>query len=377
MTDSTSSDRSDSNSAGSHAISRRAALQASGALGASLLAASSGRGADARQIRSSMGLVLYCCGIRRRWMQRTMFGVDLFEPLNFLKHCHSLGAGGMQARLGQMPKQRLHELREFAERHQLYIEAIVSPPRDREDISRFETEIKIARDANALAARTTIIPGRRYERFKTLAEFREFEKRGQAMLKRAAPIVEKHRVRLAVENHKDQRLDERIQLFERLDSEFIGACLDTGNSFALLDGAYEPIEALAPFAFSVHLKDQALRMHEDGFLLGDIPLGKGSFDLQRIVETIRKHKPEVRFTLELITRDPLLVPCLREQYWETLPDVPARDLAASLAFVKNHTANSLQTVGGLEAEQQVALEDSNVIASLKYAAESLGLSVRS
>jgi hypothetical protein len=41
------------------------------------------------------------------------------------------------------------------------------------------------------------------------------------------------------------------------------------------------MEALAPFAFSVHLKDQALQSYEDGFLLGDIPLGQGSFDLTR------------------------------------------------------------------------------------------------
>ena len=125
------------------------------------------------------------------------------------------------------------------------------------------------------------------------------------MLERAAPIVERYRVPLAVENHKDQRIDERVALYEHVDSEFVGACVDTGNSFALLDGAYESIEALAPFAFTVHLKDQALREYENGFLLGDIPLGQGSFDLKRMVASIRKAQPKVRFALELITRDPL------------------------------------------------------------------------
>ena len=82
---------------------------------------------------------------------------------------------------------------------------------------------------------------------------------------------------------------EAMALLER-----IGAAVDTGNSFALLDDPYDAIEALAPFAFSVHLKDQALREDADGFLLGDIPLGQGSFDLKRMVEILQRAKPDVR-----------------------------------------------------------------------------------
>jgi len=72
-----------------------------------------------------------------------------------------------------------------------------------EDLGRFEAEIRMAAEVGALAVRTVIMPGRRYEQFKSLAEFKEFETRGRQMLERAAPIVTKHRVRLAVENHKD------------------------------------------------------------------------------------------------------------------------------------------------------------------------------
>ncbi len=192
------------------------------------------------------------------------------------------------------------------------------------------------------------------------------------MLERAAPVVEKHRVRFAVENHKDQRIDERVALFKRLDSEFIGACLDTGNSFALLDGAYEPIEALAPFAFTVHLKDQSVRAFDDGFLLGDIPLGQGSFDLKRMVKAIKQAKPDVRFALELITRDPLSVPCLTEQYFATMPNALARDLARTMQFVRRNPA-ALQQVSSLSVEKQVQLEDENVRASIAYAGKELGL----
>lgn len=325
------------------------------------------RPAPASAPRTGMGLVIYDCGIRRRWMRSRDPDFDLFEPLTFLRHCTSLGAGGMQASLGVMSPESIRPLRDFAESHELFIDAIIRPPRDPGDLARFEAEIRTARDAGVQAARTTIIPGRRYERFHKLSEFREFEQRGRAMLERAAPIVEKYQVPLAVENHKDQRIDERIALLRHLDSEFIGACIDTGNSFALLDGAYEPIEALAPYAFTVHLKDQALQPYADGFLLGDIPLGQGSFDLQKMVSIIRKARPKVRFALELITRDPLKVPCLTEGFYTTMPDAQAIDLARTLQFVRDHPARHLQQVSPLTPEEQVQLEDDNVAESIRYA----------
>ena len=211
-----------------------------------------------------MGLVIYDCNLRRKWM-RQQSGFDLFEPLTFLSIAMCWEQEECRRNLGMMKPNEVDELRNFANQRDLFIDAIVKPPNDEHDLGRFEAEIKTARDVGVQATRTTIIPGRRYERFKTLDEFREFEKRGQKMLERAAPVVEKYRVPFAVENHKDQRLDERIALFEHLGSEYIGACVDTGNSFALLDGAYEPIEALAPYTFTVHLKDQALRQYEEAF----------------------------------------------------------------------------------------------------------------
>jgi sugar phosphate isomerase/epimerase len=254
----------------------------------------------------------------------------------------------------------------------MYIEAIVKPPEDESDLARFESEVRTAGEAGALAARTVIIPGRRYERFKTFAEFQEFEKRGQKMVELAVPIVEMHKVPLAIENHKDQRIEDRVALLERISSPYVGACVDTGNSFALLDDLYGTIEALAPFAFSVHLKDQSLSEYDEGFLLGDVPLGEGSFDLKRMVAILRAKKPEVRFSLEVITRDALKVPCLTDTYWKLVPDAAGTDLARTLRFVRGHQAKS-QSISKLPIEKQVQIEDANIAGSLLYAAKELVL----
>ena len=40
-------------------------------------------------------------------------------------------------------------------------------------------------------------------------------------------------------------------------------------------------------------------------------------DLPRIVRTLKSARPEIRLNLEMITRDPLKVPCLSDRYWTT------------------------------------------------------------
>ena len=329
--------------------------------------------ADETSKNTGLGLVIYDCRHRRELVLQRSPKVDLFEPFTFLKHCVKLGAGGMQISLQKLDQREAEQLRLAAAENQIFIDAIVSPPFEQDELSRFESHMEIAARAGAKAVRTVIMPGRRYERFKTLDEFRHYETRGRVALERAVPVVEKHRVPLAVENHKDQRIDERIGLLERISSEFVGACVDTGNSFALLDDPYESIRALGPWAKCVHLKDQALQLYDDGFLLADIPLGEGSFDLKKMVAILRKAKPEIHFALELITRDPLKVPCLAAHYWETMSDVAATDLARALRFVRNHTVEPLQQVSALELQQRVELEDENVARSLRYAKHELGI----
>lgn len=279
----------------------------------------------------------------------------------------------MQCPLGILSDARCDKLRSLALERQLFVEAIISLPGDDLDLERFTAQMKTAARAGAAAVRTTLIPGRRYEFFDSLEAFRSLETAGRKSLERAAPVAEKLKLPLAVENHKDHRNDERIALLQHIGSEYVGACVDTGNSIALLEDPLETVTILAPWAHSVHLKDQAVKPDPAGFLLGDIPLGKGFLDLQRMVEILRHQKPDINFSLELITRDPLRVPCLEDEYWTTFPGVPAKDLARTLRQVRDHAAPTLQSVDRLPLDGQVALETANVTTSLAYARDHLSL----
>src|SRR5262249_8449895 len=134
------------------------------------------------------------------------------------------------------------------------------------------------------------------------------------------------------------------------------------------------VESLAPFAFSTHLKDMAVQEYAEGFLLSEVPLGEGFLDLKKMVAVLQQANPAIQFSLEMITRDPLKIPCLTRKYWSTMEAVPAPQLAGALALVRKHAAKKpLPHTTGLDLDRQLELEDENVRASFAYAREQLGL----
>ncbi len=134
------------------------------------------------------------------------------------------------------------------------------------------------------------------------------------------------------------------------------------------------VEAYAPYGFAAHLKDMGVAEYEDGFLLADVPLGQGLLDLPRMVRILRKAKPEIQFSLEMATRDPLKVPCLTQKYWATFADVPGSDLARTLRYVReNASPELLPKVNHLPLDELVKLEEANIKKCLAFAKEHLNL----
>ena len=165
-----------------------------------------------------------------------------------------------------------------------------------------------------------------------------------------------------------------VATLKQIDSEYVGVCVDTGNSIALLEDPMEVVKAYAPWAYSCHLKDMAVREYEAGFLLSEVPLGEGMLNLSEMVDLLRRAKPEIQFSLEMITRDPLRVPCLTDKYWAALSEVPGRDLARTLRMVRDDPAERpLPRVSHLPLDEQVKREEDNVKKCLSFARDRLRL----
>lgn len=292
--------------------------------------------------------------------------------LRFLDYCNGLGAGGIQAGLTSLDAAYSARLRDNAEAYGMYIEVSARLPKDDTDLDRFEQTVRAARAAGAGVIRTAMLSGRRYETFRTLESWKAFAQQSWTSLTLAEPVLSKHRMKIAVENHKDWRIGEMIRILERIESEAVGVTVDTGNNMSLLEDPLATARAFAPYANSIHLKDMGLESFDDGFLLAEVPFGEGCLDLKAIVNTIRSARPEVRFTLEMITRDPLEIPCLREEYWITMSRVPGSDLAASLATVRGR-GRPLPRIEHLPLEERIRIEEENNRACLEYGRAHLGL----
>jgi sugar phosphate isomerase/epimerase len=323
--------------------------------------------ADDRPKKQPLGLVIHSYAVRTARPLAPEFP-PINDPLAFVEHAAQLGAAGVQTRIGLTDAAAIERLHDSVARHGMYLEGIIALPTDDGDLPRFEAEVAAAKAAGAGVLRTVCLSGRRYETFKLREEFDEFARRSWISLTLAEPIAAQQAVRLAVENHKDWRIDEMLAWLERLDSEHVGVCLDTGNSMALLEEPHAVVEAYAPWTMTTHLKDMAVQDYEDGFLLSEVPFGEGLLDLPKVAARIRRARPGVRLNLEMITRDPLRVPCLTSGYWATMPELPARELVDALARIrKQRFAGGLPTISELSPRDQLVAEAENICKCLVYA----------
>ena len=295
------------------------------------------------------------------------------DALSFLEYARDIGAGGVQVTMTGKDLEFARKVRAQAESCNMYFEGQLSMPKDSAGLARFELEVQMAKEAGAQVLRTAFLSGRRYETFDSAEAFARFHEQSWKTLTLVEPILKRHRLCLAIENHKDWFAAELVQMLRRASSEFIGACVDIGNNIALLEDPLEVLTALAPYAFSTHIKDMGVEEYADGFLLSEVPLGDGFLELKEMIGLLRKANPGIHLNLEMITRDPLKIPCLLPKYWLAMGDVPASRLANTLALVKSkRTTNPLPRTTGLSLADQLKLEDTNVRRSIAFAKNAPG-----
>ncbi|QIP14792.1 sugar phosphate isomerase/epimerase [Spirosoma aureum] len=323
---------------------------------------------------TGMGIVVH--SYASRWNPKTPSSAypGFANALDLLDHCHEIGAGGAQVVVNDWSAEFAKKVREKREKLGLYLEGSIALPKKPGDVAKFEQEVVNAKEAGAQILRTVCSSGRRYETYHSAEAFQELRKNALVSLQLSEPVLRKHKVKLGVENHKDWRAKELVALIKQMNSEWIGVTLDFGNSIALLEDPMEVIQTLVPYVFTTHVKDMAVEEYADGFLLSEVPLGQGLLNLPTIIELCKKHNPAVTFNLEMITRDPLEIPCLKPDYWATFDNVPGSDLARTLRMVREHKPKTaLPRISQLSADNRLAAEEGNIVACLSYSKDHIGL----
>ncbi len=318
-----------------------------------------------------MGIVIHSCGKRWHGKYSNLKYPPFEHALDVLDHVRDLGVGTLQIMVNGWTSEFAGKVRATCESYGMKLEGSITLPKNENDVARFDNELRIAKEAGATIYRSAT-GGRRYELFSSLEGFKHWKDGAFKSMQLAEPVARRQRVKIGIENHKDFHAAELAELLGRLSSPHIGACVDTGNSIALLEDPMTVVETLAPFAVTTHIKDMAVQETADGFQLSEVPLGEGILDLPRMFALFEKSNPEIGYHLEMITRDPLDIPCLKPGYWTTFPDKPGTELARTLAMVRERKAAKLPKTSGLGLEEALDFEEANIVKSLQCAGDKLG-----
>ena len=328
----------------------------------------------AAQPRSRLGIASASFTQRMRAERQGGAEKPFSDPFHFLEYCHQLGAGGVEIAAESLHPDSRKRFRRRVESAGMYVEVAVPLPRDQSDLSSFRDSLRAAKGVGASVVRTTLLTRPRYVALDSAEELRRFAQQSRKSVTLAESALRRRRMKLAIENHRDMRIEELLSMMKQVSSEFVGVCIDPANSLALLESPAEAVEKLAPYAISVHLKDIAVKEFADGFLLSEVALGEGFLDLRAIVEDLRQARSNIRFNLEVMTDDPVEIPCLAGRYWPTMGRVSGWRLASILNLVKRkQQAKPLPRVSDLSPPERIQLEDENVRRSLAHAGAVLGL----
>lgn len=117
--------------------------------------------------------------------------------------------------------------------------------------------------------------------------------------KSALPTVEKYGVTFAFENHTETFADEVVWLVKAINHPLAKICMDTVNSFPVLEGPEAAIEKLTPYAACVHFCDHKLDRDQYGARFHGVAIGDGDIDCQKVVDLIRRVAPTDRINFEI------------------------------------------------------------------------------
>ena len=212
-------------------MTRRSLLAATALAGAAAATAS----AASPRVLKNMGSATPGLGARRR---------AAGEAFDIIEYCREKGLACPHTYLrGGFDPAGLKAMSEKINRYDMRMTVAVRTPRTDDDLPEYEKTIKALSEMDGrIDSIHDPFSGRRYEQFKTAAEFHEFDAMCKTAVQRAEPILRRYKMRLAIENHKGWRSEELAAWVRSTGSEYVGVCLDMVNNVSLIETPMQTFE---------------------------------------------------------------------------------------------------------------------------------------
>ena len=118
-------------------------------------------------------------------------------------------------------------------------------------------------------------------------------------VRQVIPVCADYGVRIAFENHEFESSHDVLEVVRKVNSEHVGAHIDTGNSMMVWEDPIDAIKAMASHAVSSHFKDHLVIMLNNQPMIAGVPLGKGSIDLAEAYRILAEQSPLDRINIEV------------------------------------------------------------------------------
>jgi sugar phosphate isomerase/epimerase len=120
-----------------------------------------------------------------------------------------------------------------------------------------------------------------------------------ALLQTVIPQFVEQDVKLALETYEQVPTRRVLQVIERIDSPWLGICLDPGNCVAALENPTDVIDMTAERVLNLHVKDFAFSRRDGwvGFTFAGCPMGEGLLDYAYMRSKVR---PDTRHINQII-----------------------------------------------------------------------------
>jgi 3-oxoisoapionate decarboxylase len=288
-----------------------------------------------------------------------------------LRKANVLGLAGVHIANSQLLESFDHEylldIRQEAESCGLYLEYGAHGT----DVAQLREAIDVAAALGSQVVRTFVGADRQ----QGWAAWRQQLDRAVEALKQVAPAARNRGISIAIENHGDLTSPELVSLLDKVRSDDVGVCLDTGKSLLVIEDPLLATQNLAPYVITACLTDYQLVSTARGMMVVGCALGQGVVDLMSIVQLLRQRRPDLRLNVE----SPVVrweLPLLEDKYWDSFYDRSPKDLVAILRLIRRNAldpaANYLTPAEqGLPEDVVLAHEQNMVERSVRYCNEFL------
>src|SRR5579872_7145330 len=298
--------------------------------------------------------------------------LDVFQ---FMEKCKAAGVDGIQLQDNQLEsfeKKYLENVRQKADQLRLYLEFSHFGSLNDESISE---SVRLASLLNCKIMRTASGMRLRETTIRTRDAWNKYRELTIKNAQKLAGLGNEYGVKIAIENHfGDVTAEELIEVVEQ-DNKHLGVCLDTANSFSVVQDPVETARTLAKYVISSHLKDFLAVETSTGCSVYNVPLGLGHVDLLAAVRAVQQYNTNVLYTIEMVSGRIFDIPFLEPGFYSGYEERDAVDVVKILRLIRDNPKKIPDTFVPLSefTDDQLEYEDANLRACIAYARTALGL----